>query len=226
MDGLELLWVSLGSLVGLIVFFGRQLSVRHFKDYDDVKRKLANMTTRMQTLEDGQAAKDREFAALRNELEDTYAKAIREQAAREQAETAARVERQAREKAEDEAKSLAVLLVEMRANQDAMQKEIDEIKRDREERQKTYEASIAAERQAREQAEAVAAELRLTLTARTEKMQKQIDDLTAEIVSLKAKTVAMPDTPEGSKDTTDDQPHSDDDLPAGGAGTGGAESAA
>ena len=202
MDGLGPLWLSLGSLIGLIVLFGRQMTDRHFRDYDDVKRKLSEMTVRMETLEDAKEAQERDFLKLRTELHDTQARALREQAAREQAEKVAETDRLAREQAEREAKALAQLMTEMRASQDTMQNEIDEIKRDREERQKLYEANLAGERQAREQAEKVATELRLTLTTRTEKMQKQIDDLTAEIATLKAKTNGHAETPATALDVT------------------------
>ena len=187
-DGSAPFWGALLSILVFVVAFGRDMSSRFFKRYDEVNARLAEIESKA-------ASNVTRIAQLENDLEDERTKTRRERDDKEAAERAAALARNERDtvklenaKLDGKVKELTTAQATMLAAQETMRLEINEIKRDREERQRVYDLRLAEEQTLREKAEAERAKAEQERDEMRLQMQREIDGLKKEIAQLKKVT--------------------------------------
>lgn len=201
-DGSAPFWGALLSILVFIVAFGRDLSSRFFKGYDEVKVRLSQ-------IEAEAASSATKIAQLTNDLEDERAKTRRERMDKEAAQAAATLAANERDtvkleniQLDGKVRELTSAQATMLQAQEAMRLEIDEIKRDREERQKVYDLRLMEEQSLRMKAEQDRDAAALAIEEIRRQMQSEIDSLKAEIAELRNATNSSSTTTTTTTQTT------------------------
>ena len=180
-DGSAPFWGALLSVLVFIVAFGRDLSSRFFKGYDEIK-------LRLEEIEAEAASNAKEIAQLTRDLEDERTKTRRERDDKEAAQQKATRLAEERDTVKLENLKLDTTIKDLSKAQETMRLEINEIKRDREERQRVYDLRLTEETERREQAERDRVEALRDRDEMRERFQTEIDELKRQIAELKVLT--------------------------------------